>query len=80
MAGRSEPDKIKITPKMIKAGVAAYEVWCLFADAPLEGKSRTWLTQKENDRLTEEMMVCEIVNALFGNASGGRFDVRISGR
>ena len=68
---------LKITLRMLRAGVAAYEAWGRFADAPLEGKNRTWLTKREKERLTAESMVCEILTVLFGNAAGGRFDVEL---
>ncbi len=62
-------EQIKITPEMIEAGVAAYEEWDRLADRPLDGKNRTWLTRKEEERLCEEAMVLEIVRAIFGSAS-----------
>ncbi len=61
--------ELPITPAMLAAGVAAYEDWDRFADRPLEGKNRAWLTKQEKERLTSEVMVLEIVSALFGNAS-----------
>ena len=61
--------KIEITPEMIEAGVAAYEAWDRFAERPLDGKNRTWLTRREEERLCEEAMVLEIVRAIFGSAS-----------
>ena len=56
---------IEVTPAMIEAGVGAYERWCRFADAPLEGKNRKHLTSRELARLTDEAMVAEIVREMF---------------
>ena len=66
---RLHPFKIVISPEMIAAGTAAYERWCRFADAPLEGKNRNRLTSREMARLTDEAMVAEIVRAMFRNRS-----------
>ncbi len=65
-------DDVEITPDMVEAGLVAYERWSRFADAPLEGKKRTWLTERERERLAEEVMVREVITAAIGNASSGR--------
>ncbi len=66
---RGDMQEVDITPEMIEAGVAAYEEWDRFAERPLDGKNRTWLTRKEEERLCEEAMVVEIVRAVFGSTS-----------
>jgi hypothetical protein len=53
---------------MIEAGVRAYVSWGAFADRPLEGKNRKWLTNTERARLGEEAMVREVVKAVLENA------------
>ena len=73
----SEPVEIEISPEMIEAGVSAYATWCRFADAPLEGKARTWFTKRERERLTEEAMIREVVAAIFGSVSVVRRGVGI---
>ena len=61
--------EVEVTPEMVRAGLVAYESWGRFADAPLEGKRRTWLTKRERERLCEESMIYEVLTAAIGNAS-----------
>jgi hypothetical protein len=65
----SEENRIRLTPKMLAAGVAAYEEWDRFVQAPLEGKNRAWLTKQEEHRLSERTMIVEIVTAMFGSGA-----------
>ena len=64
--------EVTITPEMVATGTAAYERWSRFADAPLEGKRRTWFTERERERLAEEVVVREVLTAAIGNASSWR--------
>ena len=57
---------LRITPEMIQAGLVAHRRWSRFADAPLEGKKRKWLTTRELEMCTEEAMVREVITAVLG--------------
>ena len=64
-----QADSLEITPAMIRAGIAAHYEYDRFAESPLEGKRRTWLTKRERARLNDEAMILEVLTAIFGNVS-----------